>query len=89
MSQILFRILSGILIFLLVFVLPWWLSLAIIILAGFIFPLFFEFFLFSAILYVLFYRVTELPIALPLILAPLLFIGIEYTKKFLIFYRYE
>ncbi len=89
MPRALTRILADVVLCALVFVLPWWLSLAILILAAFVFPLFFEFFVFSAILYVLYYRVTNLPFVIPLIIVPLMVIGIEYFKKFLIFYSYE
>jgi hypothetical protein len=89
MAQLSLRIFIDVSLIVLAFIVPWWASFMLVILFAFIFQLYFEFFVVSAILYGLYYSLAGFSGVLLFALVPLLFIGIEFSKKYLIFYHYE
>ena len=86
MQRPLVRILFVLGLFYLAFVAPWWIVFILTLTGAYIFPIFFEFFLVGGILDALVIEGRHIPI---IIFWALLFISIEYSKKYLIFYNNE
>jgi hypothetical protein len=89
LPKIFLRLVLDVLVLAAVFMLPWWLSIVFLIVVAASIPFFFEFLILGGILGVLVIQATGVNPFIPIATIALLFIIIEYLKKYLIFYDYE
>ena len=89
MLKISLRIGTGIALIILAFIIPWWVTCVALLVLAYTFPFFFEFLLVGGILWLLYYPASPFNTYVPLVLLAVMFVGIEYSKKYLIFYSNE
>jgi hypothetical protein len=86
------RVIFDIVLFLSIFVLPWWASVFFVIIGIFIFDNFYEFIISGIIFFSLYRAPSDIPISSPIIFSlsiSTIYIIIQYIKSNIIFYKNE
>ncbi len=87
--RILIRILVDLLLVIAAYVFPWWLSVPFAVIAALAFPFFAEFFIVTGIVAVFIHGAFgSVSYVIPIV-AILIFLIVEYSKRHLVFYSYQ